>query len=357
MSYTILQNLNYAAPYPGNLMRSVFNLQTKLKEKGIDTVFLFPENARGIYWIQDMIQAGERVYFKSNSFGSTYRIFKHIVKKHNIRLIHTHFWNINDMLSIKLVKILNRKIKSIVHHHNHYSSSKSKVNEKLKRMLLNCDVHIACSDDIAEKLREQGFGNVHSVENAIDFSRLDGFDDVKKEDRSFLLFGFDYMRKGVDIVLDAFEKLNNKEAILKIVFAANEEDGLNKIKKKFGTIPKWIKVLPPTDDIAKYYRSSLAFISASREEGLCYSIIEAAYCDCQSIISDIPGHSTDVPEVKIFKSESADELKAKIALVLEETESERARISSIQKSYCIKKYDLEKWSSDIADIYFEILND
>ena len=115
-------------------------------------------------------------------------------------------------------------------------------------------------------------------------------------------------------------------------------------------------MLPPTDDIAKYYRSSLAFISASREEGFCYSIIEAAYCDCQSIISDIPGHRTDVPEVKIFKSESTDELKAKIELVLEETESERARISSIQKSYCIKKYDLEKWSSDIADIYFEILN-
>ena len=45
------------------------------------------------------------------------------------------------------------------------------------------------------------------------------------------MFGFDYMRKGVDIVLDAFEKLNNKEAILKIVFAANEEDGLNKMDK------------------------------------------------------------------------------------------------------------------------------
>ena len=121
------------------------------------------------------------------------------------------------------------------------------------------------------------------------------------------MFGFDYYRKGVDIVLDAFDKLTDKynNIQLGIVFAANKESGLANIKNRFGEIPSWLTVLPPSENISEYYAESRAFISASREEGFCYAIAEAAYCCCQSIISNIPGHRTDIPMIKVFENGNA----------------------------------------------------
>ena len=354
MSMTLLQNLNYAAPYPGNLMRSVFSLKRRLAKEGIETIFLFPERARELYWIKDMINNGETVYFKTESFSGRRRSFLYILKRHSVDVVHTHFWCINDMLCIRLMKLKRKSMRSIVHYHNHYSVSGSRVKESIKRWLLNADVSICCSDDIARELRQLDFPNVCSVNNAIDFSRLYNGDDNTERGNSFLLFGFDYYRKGVDLALDAFKMLDNKNMTLRIVFAANEEQGIERIKDSLGCVPDRIEILPPTDDIGKYYRTSLGFISASREEGLCYSVMEAAYCNCLPIVSDIPGHSTDIPEIKIFESGSAEGLKNKIADAISEDNEKRRSTGEIQKRYVIEKYSLEKWCSDMADIFLKL---
>lgn len=354
MGFSVIQNLNYAAPYKGNLMSSIFDLENKLKKRGVITIYIFPDTARNIDWICEMIKERKHVYFKPKSFWGQLVIFNKLIKKYNVEIVHTHFWCIPDMLSIRLLKLKNSHLKSIIHHHNHYVPSQSHLKEKIKRIILKSDANIACSADVADNLSHNNFINVMKVENAIDFSRLS--DKKRKNNTSmFLLFGFDYYRKGVDIVLDAFDNLVDKYSLqLGIVFAANKENGLSKIKNRFGKIPNWLVVLPPSENISEYYTESKAFISASREEGFCYSIAEAAYCYCQSIISSIPGHRTDIPLIKIFESENVGELTALIERVLHEDEEEVNKINSLQREYVIEKYDLSAWSNGIILAYKQL---
>lgn len=38
MGFSVLQNLNYAAPYRGNLISSIFDLENKLKKVGVNII-------------------------------------------------------------------------------------------------------------------------------------------------------------------------------------------------------------------------------------------------------------------------------------------------------------------------------
>ena len=88
---TILQNLNYAAPYPGNLMRSLWALENKCREK-YSMVYLFPKAAKGLYWVNDMIDKGSKVYFKADDKSDFAEVIKIIADKCSISIIHTHFF-------------------------------------------------------------------------------------------------------------------------------------------------------------------------------------------------------------------------------------------------------------------------
>lgn len=356
MKKSVIHNLNYAAPYPGNLMASIFALETKLLKNDIKLIYIFPKNAENLPWVREMQLRGKSIYFKEKSLIQIISLFYKIVKKHNVIIIHTHFWNIPDLLAINLVKIKFRRLKSIIHHHNHYIPSQSKLREYIKRLIISADANFSCSSDVAINLQKFKFRNVCTVENSIDFSRLqlNLVKDRPELHNCFLLFGFDFDRKGVDIALEAFSRLTFSNIKLAIVFAANEDRGIDEIKQRFGSIPDWIKILPPTENIAEYYLNCRAFISASREEGFCYSIIEAAYCFCESIISDIPGHRKDVPEIKIFQVNDTRGLERCILELIMETKEERERINLVQKKYVMDHYGLQQWVNIILEEYKSI---
>lgn len=361
MKYSILHNMNFAAAYPGNFMRSLYDLEKRLREKEIDTVYMLPESARGLYWVDDMVRDGKKVYFKPESAKGMFKVLRSAIRENNIRIVHTHFYTLKDILVIRSFNLLGFKIKTVVHHHNQYKLSNSFLRDFIRRVILSCDAVVGCSDKLADKLIKSGFKKVYSVENAIDFSRFDNIEEkeiaeLKGRENVFLMFGYSYYVKGVDIALDAFDILAKKYNIcLAVVFATYEKENIALTKEKFGKIPDWMVILPPTDNIGLYYRQSRAFVSSSREEGLCYSIIEAIYCGCQPVISNIPGHQTDVPEIKIFENENAKMLSDKIEQILNEPEEETKRINKIQKEYATKRYDLSVWSKKIEDIYEKLI--
>ena len=354
MSKYILYNLNYAAPYSGNLMRSIFALEKKIICNDVKIIYLFPDNAKSVTWVQEMIQNGSLVFFK-NKKKIQYKTFRDIISKYNVSMIHTHFWNLYDCLIIRLLKLQKRNLYTIIHHHNHYFESKNKLKEIIKRFIIKSDIHITCGEDVADLMKNIGFKNVFCAENAIDFNRLDCYDaiqrnnlGIKENKKIFLMFGFDYYRKGIDIAIKAFKNIAEKHNIvLAIVFSTNAEDGIKNIKEELGEVPTWIKILPPNDDIASYYHIADVFISASREEGFCYAIPEAAYCGCNVIISNISGqqHAKSIPGISIFELNDIDDLRTKL-------ENNGNNINDIEvKTYLKNRYGLNRWCNDIIDIY------
>ena len=104
----------------------------------------------------------------------------------------------------------------------------------------------------------------------------------------------------------------------------------DKITEKLGKIPAWIKLLEPVENISAYYDEAAAFLSPSREEGFCYSAVEAAWCKCPVIASDISGQNgINIRGIIWCKSESPSDLADKIDEFLRLTEEEKRKIISL----------------------------
>lgn len=349
----VVQNLNFAAPYPGNLMRSIWNLEQRCKDENIEFIYCFPEIAKYIPWVEEMIKQGNIVYFKQSK--PSWSFWREIIKEYCPLAIHTHFWNLRDALTIRLANLLNNKTRLILHHHNTYFESKKRWKELIKRIIIKSDVHIACGVSVGENLKKSKFKNVFTVENAIDYSRLDTYTALSRKDFDidnsaviFLMFGHEMFRKGVDVAIKAIRNLNQEiNAVLCVIVASNLDKAKQKLNAEFGEIPVWVRFLPPRDDIATYYHFADAFLSPSREEGFCYALPEAAYCGCKIVFSDIEGqiHAADIPDSISFESENIESLQNQLKNVL------KTEKSSAAKEYVYDRYNLSKWSEAITNIY------
>ncbi len=128
----------------------------------------------------------------------------------------------------------------------------------------------------------------------------------------------------------------------------------DKITEKLGKIPAWIKLLEPVENISAYYDEAAAFLSPSREEGFCYSAVEAAWCKCPVIASDISGQNgINIRGIIWCKSESPSDLADKIDEFLRLTEEEKSRLGSGLRESAIKYYDLSRWVGQMIAYYEE----
>lgn len=356
----ILQIVNVSGYYSGNLMESIWRLEDEIKNSGV-CVYLFPWEAKERGWIKDMQKNGERIYFKSGSKLKDFRMIYKICVMHDIDIIHLHFWNIPDCLAIKKVLKVHRKTKSIIHHHGRYVVSRKKMNEKIKKWFFKGNYHIACGKAVYQELLYADFPkrNVFRVDNGIAFSRLDKKENMKWKGNNILMFSSVGCEiKGIDIACKAICELvqEGKKVNLVIVSGLNQVGVKEYVKEclQINDLPDWIKFMPPRNDIATYYDAATAFLSASRSEGFCYAVLEAAYCGCETIQSRIPEHRLDIPECKTFESENVGELKKVILELLHEDKDEAERIHKLQREYVIRHYGVEHWVHEIMGVYREI---
>ena len=365
----VLQIMDYAAPYKGNFICSILSLEKQIDQEDGRLIYLFPLKAQILDWVIELQNDERKVYFIDNSFFSktikfrNLRCINKIVRKEQVNIIHTHFIAYNFTLFL-LRLFISHRVKIIGHFHNQFNYPNN-IFTKIKVFLNNLtfDLNIGVGDSVAEKICKAGINpaKVIYVQNAIDFNRLDTFEKIRLTDsniqKAVLMFGWHFYIKGVDIAIEAIRQLNNEnnEVLLAISLSGGKELFEKEIIKRLGSVPLWIKLLDPREDVATYYNAADIFLSASREEGLNYSVIEAAYCNCGVVISQIPGNPQDIPYTKDFKVESIQELKSSIIELLEMTRSEIEQINKIQKEYVIKNYELNKWGESIIG-YYLLLN-
>ena len=356
MKNTALFYMYYTAPYPGNFLASMIMLAGRLKERGITSHFIFPEQAEGCCWRQMLADAEIAVSFLPESPARQLSFWRMLLRQKNILFLHLHFTdNMSERLMMKAAMVLcHNKIPLVVHYHNHYSSHARGLKLVLKKLIIHGDHLLGCSAGVVDSLKSSGLHNdIDFIENAIAFDRLKSVR-TGYEQHNFLQFGFDYERKGVDLSLEAFCLLRKKypDLSLSISLSSNREAVEKKITEKFGKIPGWIRLLPPTEDIYRYYDQACAFLSPSREEGFCYSVVEAAYCKCPVIASDISGQNgISIPEIIWCKSENPSDLAEKIDAFLCMPGEEKRKLGESLKSSAIRCYDVKRWAAQMTAYY------
>jgi len=357
MKKNIIIITDYAAPYEGNFIASMKELERVARNKNYNIKFLFSNRTANINWVKKMSLEYNADFFSENIISVIEMIKKSIDKKSE-NIIYSHFARHKTQFAIKLFKMLHRKIKLVQHFHNH-----CKIPDKFPKKqfmsfaykLYEGDLNIGCSESVMNSM-PYSKKKITFIDNAIDFNRLDEnaiSNIVKKSDDEVivLMFGFDYYRKGVDIAINAIKDIaNEKKIILAISLATNKEKIENIIKSQFEQkIPNWIRLLPPSENVSEYYNMADIFLSAAREEGLCYSNIEAVYCGVKCIFSNLEEQPLDIPNIVSFESENVKDLKSKIVGIIENDELNNKSKKMESKEFVKEKYNISKWANEIMN--------
>ena len=353
----ILHYANYTGPYKGNFVQSLTNLDSKLNSNGDKMFWLLEDDVSRFDWPNELIEKGINLSFINAFKTNSIKKIREFILNNKIDVVHIHFISLRVLFTFYYALKGLKNVKYFVHLHNHFPNNKT----VLRKHLLKNATFICCSDSVADGLCNLNFpkDRIKVVQNAIDFSRLDTNVDEEKYLKYFdnnsykvLLFGFDFYRKGTDIALKAVNNLvkSGMNIMLYISVAANMEFVVNEIKKIFNSIPDWVVLLPPCNSVSIYYKNTDLFVSASREEGFCYALIEAAYCETEVAATKIPAQGDlKIPYCHWFDSESFDQLSSIIKKIYNGNNVNKLA----QKQMVVKEYDIEQWSDKIIRIYYK----
>lgn len=338
---------DYNAPYAGNFIEAIKSLNKYANENGDGLFYLFPNRTSDKKYIEELSNLSKNKvnHFTNDSLVNVYSSLKNICRKENIDIIYCHFCRPKTQIAIKLFCIFHKKVKLVSHFHNHCKDSKNilkKLFYKMAYQFYKGNLNIGCSESVMMSMPYKSKYKTY-VDNAIDFSRLDEYKKVdisNGRNKVVLMFGFDYYRKGIDIAIKAIRELN-KNITLAISLASNRDKVEKYIIDEFNEIPDFINFLTPINDVASYYKNSDIFLSAAREEGFCYSLVEAAYCGTKIISSNIGGVPKNIPGEKLFESGNYKDLIHVLGTTLNEDVDPNA------KEYVLNNYGIEHWTKDI----------
>ena len=354
MNKAILQVCAYAAPYPGNFIASLIALAESNKELGYETIFIFPETASNIDWCNNL-KNDYKVYYLPLSQArlkpQTYKIMKKIYSSHDVKIAHSHF----ELYDMPVTVTAPKNTKVFWHLHDDLDLIYNKSNIVYK-FLWKCQYAVTSKKakllSVSEKGKrfavKLGFNNdnAYFIPNAIDTARLDDCNEKLDNNYDFVIYGWDYKRKGVDILVDAVAKTKISDYTCGVVSSA---EVWNIIK---GT-PHFINQ-EPVKNVSALYDATKCFLHISRQEGLSYALLEAIYSGCAVICSDIEQNmfAEEFPSVKIIKVENSTELAHTMDQFLTGELNITEEMVEVSRKIIMDKYSIDSWVKNIQKHYF-----
>lgn len=180
------------------------------------------------------------------------------------------------------------------------------------------------------------------VPNGLDMYRVNSieFRDRNKE-FDFLIFGWDYYRKGVDLCIAATQRIN---LACRVAIVA----------KSLPTtvLPERVTRIDPVSDINELYSRTRCFLHLSRAEGFSYALLEALFAGLPVICSDIPENrfASQCPTAVMVKNENVDEIICAMTRILESTEP-KADDVLFTRNVIRNQYSVQAWVNRIICYY------
>lgn len=369
---TILHLTDYGAPYAGNFIASLNALERLLRERGDRMVYVLPARVGERAWAQEMTKTHDVRFLRKGGFFAYYRQVRRLLIETNADILHEHFIHFSEKIAACLaILTCGHRVKTVLHLHNHITLPRNPLLRLPHRIYFSTvSRFVCCSESVAAHLIADGVPKerVRVAENAIAFERLEHYDpDARKalgipeRTKLALIFGYDYLGKGVDLAVEATRLLREREgfpATLAIALSSRLEEVRARICTQLGLpdVPDWILLLPPREDVASYYRMADVFVSPSRQEGFCYALVEAAYCHTPVLASAIDAQKDlALPQGTFVPPLDASALCSALYRVLSEEHSPaRAQMLSHAAERVRQTYALSRWAERVCAAYAEI---
>lgn len=354
---TILQACTYAADYGGNFIASLELLEVEMRKRGYQTVYAFPDAAKTKPWCVQ-IQQRTKVYFlpqaKARILPKTYRIFRRIYRENNISIVHTHF----ELYDIPATVTAPQKTKIFWHLHDPIVPQKTGLHAGLWKAqygIVGKKANLlAVADHYRNLVVDLGFPREKTqvILNGINLDRIPAVDPERKTEVDFLTFGWDFERKGGDLILDACQKLEQDGYKFRLLFNGNAHTWPMVEEYLHGRNPAWLILGDPVENVGQLFTASRVFIQASRRETFSYAVCEAAYAGLPVISSNIEGleWARALPTVTFFEFENKDQLYQLMKSFLDGSANRIAGVTQ-SRQIILNGYSLQVWAQNIIKAY------
>lgn len=350
---------SFYGPYYSNFVAAMISFDKKMKSEGNTVFYILPKEAENFEWMSTFKKQNSDIYFleyKPYSFNNLLAL-KKIFKEENVDLIYSHMcgWDFTARFAMPKLPLV---------WHMHMNVNRTNKLKRIKNFFkfkflgIGKTYHIAVSQPVTDAINSfKPHNKCVTIQNAIDFSRITPktHNSASKQTKEILLFGWQPQVKGLDITLDACEKLINEGKNIKLL-VSSQENTYEYMNERYDKTPDWVELLEPTSDVSSLYNRADIMLSASRSEGFSFSLAEAIYSGLVTVVSDIPGTSwsREFYARYEFKSGDADSLKDALLSALNHTitEDEQNGNRQILKD----KYSMDVWASAVYDELNLILN-
>lgn len=354
---TVLQVCAFGAEHPGNFIASLEALEYALASKGVRTIYAFVERAADKDWCKK-IRKRTAVYFlpeaKARILPKTYQIMHKIYAENDVNIVHTHF----ELYDIPATVTAPRNAKVFWHLHDPIMPG-SGLRSILWKLQYGCVGKRATMLSVADHYRnvvvDLGFpkGQTELVLNGIDLNRITKKSSDVIPEYDFLTFGWDFERKGDDLIIRACDRLAEEGYQFKLLLNGNESTWTKLDKFLDGRNPAYLVKGNPVANVSELFETSKVFIQASRRETFSYAVCEAAYAGLPVISSDIAGleWARALPTVSFFENEDVDGLYAQMKEFLDGKSQSLDDINRC-RTYVEANLSVEAWAQKIILHYY-----
>lgn len=349
---------SYYGPYYSNFVASLYALNEKMMQNNDCVVYVFPKEVEQFEWVVKLRETNTVYFLDYKPFSlDNLKSLRNIFKKEKINLIYSHMcgWDFTAHFAAPLTPIVWHMRMGV-----NVTDKKKRIKNWIKFKILGFGktYHISVSPAVTEAINSLNPKNkCVTIINALDFSRLKRNTKVlqPKKQKNILLFGWAPQTKGLDITLDACEKLINEGKNIKLLVSAQEKT-YEYMTARYEKTPNWVELLEPTSDVSLLYTRADIMLSASRSEGFSFSLAEAIYSGLVTVVSDIPGTSwsSEFAARYEFKSGDSDSLKNALELALNHNITVDEQNNNRQ--ILVDKYSMDVWAGAVYNELNDIVN-
>ena len=376
-SPSVLHLADYGGAYAGNFVASLRTLVEPCRALGLRVVLGFSDIARGRPFLDDLRAQGTAVHLlpRGATLLDRARAVSRIARSENAAVLHTHFYRWDVAASLAAAGSLCPP-RVVWHLHSPFPPARrigARVKDAVKALVLGPRAHVAAvSEAILREVIDSGFPSRRAsyIPNGVDLvhataaraGRVETRRDlgVPQDTQMLLAFGWEPLRKGIDLALDAFAALaaRGERKIVLVVVGTDELQAF--LGARFGrTVPSWLRFLHPREDVADLYSAADAFLSASRLEGFPYALGEALANGLPVVVSDIPGceWAREIAGTRYFRSGDAAELAEAIGEVVRWTPRRRVVFGGAGRALAETRLSLGTWAARVTSLYQHALAD